>query len=174
MTTTRQQIIAREWVKAQRLLTGYLHAALGDFEQVEELAQRIAMVAVERAEDYDPDRPFVPWLLGIARYELLRFRRDLARDRHTFDSDMIDRLSDAYVRSSDELQSMEHALRLCLHEVSERARSILELRYRDALSTRQIALQVESTDGAIRALLKRTRQLLKDCIQRRLHAEQSP
>ncbi|MBI1368470.1 MAG: sigma-70 family RNA polymerase sigma factor [Planctomycetes bacterium] len=165
MSQEAQEILAREWVKSQRLLTGYLHAALGDFQKSEEVAQRIAVVAVRRAADYDPQRPFVPWLLGIAKLELLKFSRDQARDRHQFTPDLLDRLTANYVEAAPQLKSMEQALRECLKQVPDRARQVLDMRYNQAMHTLEIARQARTTDAAIRALLKRTRHMLKRCIQ---------
>lgn len=168
MNPESQELIAREWVKAQRPLMGYLRGLLRDYDQVEEVAQRVAVVAVRRAEEYDPERPFVPWLLGIARLEVLKHRRDMARDRHVFDEQFIDMYTRSYGCQADRFKSMEQALELCLRELPQRSRDVLGSRYRRSLSPAEIAEQQNISCDAIRSLLKRTRALLKKCIEHQL------
>lgn len=168
MTDTRHEMLAREWVLHQKVLESYLRAAVRDYQVVEELMQRVAVAAVRKIEEYDPARPFVAWLLGMARLEVLKHRDETRRDRHLFDSDMLDRLARMYSELSPRLNAMDEALRDCLDKLPERAHHTIVMRYRDAASPAMIAESQQVSGDSVRSLLKRTRQMLRQCIEQQL------
>ena len=51
--------------------------------------------------------------------------------------------------------------------LAEGSREILDLRYRNGLSLRAIAMKMERTEGAVQVALSRVRKWLADCVQRR-------
>ncbi|QNN21429.1 sigma-70 family RNA polymerase sigma factor [Planctomycetales bacterium ZRK34] len=167
MDSQRNQILARQWVTAQSVIAGYLHAQLGDFQQVEEVLQSTAAAAVRKVDEYDPERPFLPWVMGIAHYEVLMFRRRLARDRCVFDNEVVERLTSRYQTMAPQLRAMEQSLAECLDQLPARSRQVVDLRYREGLKPRQIAEHLNHSGDAVRSLLKRALQLLRDCLVNR-------
>lgn len=67
--------------------------------------------------------------------------------------------------SSDE---RVEALRRCLEKLAQRQRQALDLKYRDARSEAQLAQEMQTTVDAIKGLLKRTREQLRQCVQRQV------
>ncbi len=57
------------------------------------------------------------------------------------------------------------ALRRCLDKLAQRQRQALDLKYRDTRSESEMAQQMETTVDAIKGLLKRTREQLRQCVQ---------
>ena len=60
------------------------------------------------------------------------------------------------------------ALRGCLEKVDGDARRILELRYGEKADVSRIARTVGRTIQASYAILKRTKEMLRECVQHRL------
>jgi RNA polymerase sigma-70 factor (ECF subfamily) len=60
------------------------------------------------------------------------------------------------------------ALERCLEKLSERARRAIELKYRNSRKESEVAEQMETTLDAAKALLKRTREQLRECIERQV------
>ncbi len=52
------------------------------------------MVLWQKFGEFDATRDFRKWAFGVARYEVLAFLRDRARDRHVFDDDLVTKLAD--------------------------------------------------------------------------------
>jgi RNA polymerase sigma-70 factor, ECF subfamily len=65
-------------------------------------------------------------------------------------------------------QSLLAALELCLGTLAERARKALELRFRDGKSRSEIATGVGLTEDGAKNLLQRSKQHLRECIERRM------
>lgn len=65
-------------------------------------------------------------------------------------------------------QSLLAALELCLGTLAERARKALELRFREGRSRSEIAAGVGMSEDGAKNLLQRSKQHLRECIERRM------
>lgn len=158
--------LALHWTKAQPVVAAYISSLVPDFHQAEEILHQVAVVLVRKFDQYDPDRPFVAWAIGMAKYEVLKHRRRAATDKHVFADDLLEQVSQTYVEMAGQLDDRRQALAFCLGEVRGRARQALELRYVDDLKPAGMASRLEMNAGAVRVLLHRVRAGLRDCIER--------
>jgi len=55
----------------------------------------ISISSLRTFSEYDPERPFIAWALGVARYQVLNSRRRFARIFLLADSDLVDQLAAA-------------------------------------------------------------------------------
>jgi len=167
MDQARTELLATEWTKAQRPVASYINAVLRDFHQTEEVLQRVAVAVVRKFDQYDADRPFVPWAIGIARFEVLNYRRELATDKHVFGDALLDRITAGYQRMAEagEPYAPGETLSECIRKVRGRARKALSLRYVEGKDATQIARDLHTSSGAVRMLLMRTRETLRRCIE---------
>jgi len=60
------------------------------------------------------------------------------------------------------------ALRSCLEKVNERQNQLLRLKYEQCSSVKSIALKLEMSPDGIKTLLRRTREALRNCIEKKL------
>lgn len=60
------------------------------------------------------------------------------------------------------------ALRRCLEKLADRQRQAVDLKYGQARSEAEVAAAMDATVDAIKGLLKRTREQLRDCVQRQV------
>jgi len=168
MTQDRNEQFALLWTAAQPTVAGYIHAALGDYHQAQDVLQQTAVALVRKFDQYDPDRPFAAWAIGVARLELLAHRRQFATDRHQFSEKLIDQLADGYASMTPQLNQMDTALSQCIDEMQGQSRRALELRYRQNLKPAEVAAQLGMQPGSVRVMLHRIRAALRQCIERRL------
>jgi RNA polymerase sigma-70 factor, ECF subfamily len=63
------------------------------------------------------------------------------------------------------------ALERCLDKLPERGRRAIEFKYREARKETEVAELMETTIDAAKALLKRTREQLRECIERQVQRE---
>ncbi len=168
MLMNESEQLALHWTKAQPIVAAYISSLVPDFHQAEEILHQVAVVLVRKFDQYDPDRPFVAWAIGMAKYEVLKHRRRVATDKHVFADDLLEKVGQTYGEMAGQLDDRREALALCLGEVRGRARQALELRYVDDLKPAAMASRLGMTAGAVRVLLHRVRAGLRDCIGRRL------
>ena len=69
-----------EWTRAQPSVGRFVNSFLRDRAEAADVLQEIALVIVEKFDQWDPKRPFVGWAPGIARRVVLAHLREKYRD----------------------------------------------------------------------------------------------
>lgn len=156
------------WAKSHSTVAAFVRSLTPNSDQAEEVLQRVAVTLVRKFTDYDRQRSFSAWAIGIAKNEVLYFRRQRATDKHMFDDDLVSQVATSYQAIAEEDPAKE-VLAGCLEQVTGRARHALLLRYFNGLTSEKIAAEMQLSSGAVRMLLCRTRMALRECIERRLN-----
>src|SRR5262245_35132392 len=81
-------------VRHDRALLRYIMTFIPRRDDAEEVLQRAATVLWEKFEEYDRSRDFLPWALSVAYFEVLNFRKELARSRLVFREDVLHALAE--------------------------------------------------------------------------------
>ncbi len=165
-----QALIASLLMRHRTELFAYLLAAVRNAHDAEDLLQDVSLAASSSWAQYRPGTLFMAWAREIARRRVLDYGRRASRRHALLEPDVLEALDAASVavESEQPLEPRRDALRQCLTKVGGDARRILELRYGDKADVSRISREVGRTVQASYAILKRTKQLLKECIDRRL------
>lgn len=155
------------WTAAQPTITAYIRTLVPDFQQTEEVLQRVAIALLRKFDQYDAQRSFGAWAVGVAKYEVLYYRRQHATDRHIFNDELVEQLSLSYEQFLVEADPFREALELCLDELQGRPREAVSLKYEQGLGSATIADRLRMSTGAVRILLWRTRTALRECVERK-------
>jgi RNA polymerase sigma-70 factor (ECF subfamily) len=158
---------AERWLDAQHALGGFVCVHVQDQSLADDIVQEVARQATANFDRYDPDRPFIAWLIGIARQRIAEHYRTLGRRPVVFSSDIIESITDAYVDMQPQVDDRLDALRACMEQLNNRHRRVIELRYARQLSQDEIASQVGSNGRAINAMLFRIRTALRECVSKK-------
>jgi len=159
-----------EWTRAQPSVARFVSSFLHDRGEADDALQEVALVIVERFEDWDPKRPFVGWALGIARRVVMTHLRLKYRDRQIQFSDAVDQVAESFERLEPQAELMKDSLADCLRQVRGHSRQVLSLRYTEGLELTQIAERLTMTASNVGVLLYRARVTLRKCIDGRLKA----
>jgi len=76
-----------------RDLKNYLFSLHPHAEDLDCLIQETSLKLWQAYEEYDPARPFLPWALQIAYFEVLRFRKERCCDRQADSDDLVEQLA---------------------------------------------------------------------------------
>ncbi len=169
MNAEQTEQFAKLWVACQATVAGFVRSLVPDWQQAEEVLQRVAVTLVRKFDQYDQSRSFAAWAIGVAKYEVLYFRRERATDRHVFDDEIVDRIAAGYQRFAADADPFRIALERCLGTLDGRAQQAIELRYARGLASPAVAREMRLSAGAVRMLLCRVRQSLRACIERQMH-----
>jgi RNA polymerase sigma-70 factor, ECF subfamily len=156
------------WTASQSTISAFIRTLVPDYQQADEVLQRVAVTLVRKYDQYDKTRSFAAWAVGVAKYEVLFYRRERATDKHLFGDDIVEQIASRYEILAEEVDPLRDALRHCLDQLNGRSKQVIELRYRLGLSSGAIADEMALTAGAVRMLLCRVRDTLRRCIERRL------
>jgi RNA polymerase sigma-70 factor (ECF subfamily) len=160
------------WVKAQPLVTSFLYSTIRNTHDAEDLLQEVAAAALTDFDRFDVDRPFIAWVLGIARFRVLNYyRRRRSHEQLLFDDEALAVFAQAHEQLASQESARRHALDKCLQRLDGRMLTALRLRYAQDQSVQAIADSLSTTANAVSLLLHKARKSLADCIQRRVSQE---
>jgi RNA polymerase sigma-70 factor (ECF subfamily) len=111
------------------------------------------------------------WLRGIARNKFLMHCRRSKRDPVALDAEALERREavwrEAFVRDGDGFDYLE-ALRRCIEGLPPKQRQAVDLQYAQAKSRSEIAQLLRMTADGIKSLMRRIRDALGGCIEKRV------
>jgi RNA polymerase sigma-70 factor (ECF subfamily) len=173
MNTSLKQTIGL-WTRAQPVVSAYVTSVVRDFAARDDIVQETAMAVIEHIDRYDPQRPFLGWVLGIARNQIQIHLRKHYSDRHVFDEAVLSNVESAFLEHPDPAQTGRFdLLRDCVSQLDGRARQICEMRYQLDLKPGAIASNLSMKPNSVAKALQRIREELKACLERKLAIENS-
>ncbi|MEM1353832.1 MAG: sigma-70 family RNA polymerase sigma factor [Planctomycetota bacterium] len=158
-------------MKSQPTVAAYIASVVWDRHHVEDLVQEVATVVAEKVDLYEPERPFLPWALGIARNLILKYMQRRSRDPLVFDGDLLGDLAQAHIRLADGAKSRKAALHECVGRLTSQRKDLIEKRYFRGIGIKPLARELGRSEAAVSMLLLRIRQSLARCIRERLAAQ---
>ena len=154
-----------------RWLAAYLLAGTGHRAVAEDLQQEVFRIAIEKRDTFDPRHPLGAWLRGIARNVLKRHFQD-SRKRRIFVSleslDAADRAAAELAEEDMAPNSAERylrALEACLRRLTDRARLLIDLHYRQQVGLAEAARRAGITASNAGVTLFRARKTLRECLE---------
>jgi RNA polymerase sigma-70 factor, ECF subfamily len=159
-----QERFMRLWTASQPAVANFVHALVRDHDAARDVLQDTALVIFRRFEEYDGERPFVAWALGIARFQVMGLQRDAARCLVVFDDEVLEKFTDSWAELAPTVSDRTVALESCIERLAAHARRLVQLRYFDDLDAEQISQRLGSKGASVRVTLQRIREQLRTCI----------
>ena len=163
---SKSEEVAQQWTESLPAVSAYVRSMTRDFHDAQDILQEVSMIVVRKYGDYDAARPFIAWVIGIARNEVLAYRRRLSTECRTFDDATMEQLTRAFVETKDQWDPLAEALEDCVKRVPQKARQLLELRYVNDLRYEQISLALGVSVSSVKVAMHRLRANLRSCIER--------
>lgn len=158
-------------IALQPRLYGFMLKRLACHEQATDVLQKTNLAICENAGRYTPGSNFTAWAFAIARFQLLAWRKTVSRNRLIFNDRIYEVIDSTTVTDADEHDNRVTALRDCLAMLKKDDLSIIQKRYRDALSLVTLAETLQKSVDAIGMKLSRLRRQLADCIRNKLQTQ---
>ena len=83
----------RHLTENQTRLYGYVFSLLGDHARAADVVQETNLVLWRKIDEFQPEKPFLPWAYAIARFQVLAHLRDKSRDRLLLDEELAEVMS---------------------------------------------------------------------------------
>ncbi len=156
---------------AQSRLYAYICSLIGGAAGARDVLQETNVVLWDKAHEYDPGRPFLPWAYRIAYLQVLAYRKRCARSRLIFDEHLVNEVAREFLRRDDDHDRRLDALNHCMDKLTRPRRELLDRRYQRGETVDQIAARLRKTPNVVSASLYRIRKALLECIEARLATE---
>ncbi len=144
-------------------------SSLGRADESRDVLQKTNVNLWRNCAKFDEAKPFLPWALTLARFQILGYLRDRKRERVLFDSDVLEQMQTASEARLDELPMRQIFLRKCLGELQEEHQTLLSLRYAHRKSIAHLAKVSNRSEDGVKSLLLRLRKTLGRCIESKIN-----
>jgi RNA polymerase sigma-70 factor, ECF subfamily len=169
MDFERHKLFLKCFTRYEPDIHAFVRSLVQRRDDATEIMQEVAVKLWEKFELFDESRDFRTWACGFARYEVLAFYRDQARDRLVFDIELVGLMADEGIADSQSQQRQE-ALVDCLEKLKPSDRQLVMNAYASDQHIKAIAAQHGKSATSVYKVLHRLRLTLLDCIQRSLAA----
>jgi RNA polymerase sigma-70 factor (ECF subfamily) len=146
-------------------LRAFVRACLPRVGDVDEVMQEVSLVAWRKFSSLTEAAQFPRWACVIARYEILKFRRNHARDRLVLDEDIMEKLAAEGLEEMSVRHRQLNALESCIAKLPEERRGLALAAYAPETSMKDLASRLGRTEGSLYQLLARIRQELLRCVE---------
>lgn len=163
------EILVREHAD---MLAIYLRTMVRDPGAVDDLFQETLIVAWKTLDRFDRERPFAPWLRGIAGRLVMAYRRKSATAPVLCDANILEhldqRLSAFGQRAGDTFGEKLDCLHDCLDLLPHEYQEAIRLRYLEDIPSEKLTERLQISMEALKKRLQRGRARLLDCLNRKL------
>lgn len=154
-------------LQCQQDLRNYLYHLHPYAQDLDDLMQETSLKLWKEFDDFDANRPFLPWAMRIAYFQVLRFRKTRGRDRLVFSDELFELLADEAPTQS-QVGQMRAALDDCLGKLTPRAREALLARYAQDTTIAILASERRQSVHVLYRLLNQARAKVTTCVRRHL------
>lgn len=160
------EILARE---NSRMLLVYLRSLIRDEATVDDLFQETMVIAWRRLDGCDLDRPFGPWLRGIAsKLVMAHYRRQKVVPIVLQEAvlNVIDRhFENINLLAGNTWEDKVAALHACIEELPDKQRFVITGKYFDGASIAGLAERLNMSLEACKKRVQRGRTMLAKCLK---------
>lgn len=164
--TQRHERFLRLYLRHEESLRGYVRTLLPMPGDAGEVLQNVAAVLWRKFDELSSPLEFRRWSFGVARLEVLQYRRSRARDRHVFDERVLELLASAVESEADRLAAEREALQGCLQKLTESQRALVAAAYAAGERIDEYAARSGRTAMSVYKALHRIRMQLLECVGR--------
>ena len=159
------------FIRHERALAGIARALLPDWEAVDDVLQESSVVMWRKIDQLNADEEFMAWGSVILRFEILRYRRKLSRDRLKLDDGLVGLLAEESNSASEESESRRQAVLACLQKLNVENRRLVLAPYTRDESVTEIAESIGKSVNSLYKRLGRLRAKLQSCVESQLGAQ---
>ena len=166
------EAFARLFMQNQHALLRFIRIMAPQLADAEDILQETAVALWQKAADYNPDLPFLPWAMQFARNKVYQHRRK-NHNWLVLDNDVIETLMQEHEHVAPELESRRVFLASCLKKLPKQSARLLELRYFDRMQVPEIGVELKISVSTLYKIFYRIRAELMKCVSRSMLQEQT-
>lgn len=155
----------------------FVSVLLPTADGIDDVVQETALECWRKFDSFQPESDqtenveFVRWACVIAKFKVLSWKRDQARDRLVFRDSVIEALAAEATDLAAECEQRRRAVEACLQELPQHHRVLVLSVYAPGESVARIARETGQQARRLYSTLNRLRDLIQSCVSERLTEE---
>lgn len=150
----------------EREVFAYVYTLLANWNDAQEVMQRVRIRLWQQFDRYDQEKPFGAWARAVAYYLVLAFRKEQSRQREFFSQKIMELVSDTFEEVSEAVAERREALLDCVEKLRADQRRLVDVYYSRNQQISQVAETLGVEPGTLRQSLFRIRKILRECVRR--------
>lgn len=168
----RDEAFMQLLTRNQRDLRAFVIGVTPTAADADDVLQEVNLALWKKRQLYDRAQDFLRWAFGFAVMEVRNFRNRTAKSRLWFNDELLQLVAEAYPRDSQIVEQRRDALANCVQKLGTVERQFISDFYRNECSAQELASASGKPLSTVYKTLTRSRELLRECIERTL-AQQS-
>ena len=153
--------------QSEIVLRAYLRSLVNDQNHLSEVLQNTFIVGWKKYDQFSGSKnDFTKWLCIIGKYEALKYRQSLARDRHILSEELVQQIADEGESDISSYSLWIGKLEACLTKLSPTNRELIKQAYSPNSSIKDLALKENKNANALYQKLSRIRNQLATCMDK--------
>ena len=161
----------RLWTQYHRDVERYVYSMIPRSVDAAEVVQVVSVKLWEKWENYDHERPFLPWAMRFAWLEILKWRQRLAREKLVFSDELLQQMHSTHEELDPVMEMRRKILSECLQKLNEEDRELVRLRYGRHGAIKEEADRTGKKMHVLYYALERIRVQLLNCIEQNTNRE---
>lgn len=161
---------ARLFSQHQQGLYRYILLLTGSPLDSDDVMQETAVALLQKIDQYQPDKPFMPWAKKFAYYQVLKHRTASVKRLPLLDEEVFGQIAQQVDALDPLMDARRAALTRCLKKLPSHQLQVVKMRYTEDINPSEIAELTSRPVQTIYTQLKRARQSLLACITRTLRS----
>lgn len=157
--------------RCQRQLYAFIFSQVLRATDAEDVLQETNLVLWQKSAEFQPGTNFLAWAFRVAQFQVMAFRKKKQRAREHFDAELIALLADEAQQRLQQFDARHQAMLDCMQRLPDEQRRLIAQRYQPGGSVKEMAIQCGRKPNAVSEALRRIREALRRCIERKLAAE---
>jgi RNA polymerase sigma-70 factor (ECF subfamily) len=158
----------RMFTRYQPQIYSFIATLLPNDADADDVMAETSIVLWRKWRAFEQGEDFLRWARGVARFEISHYRRSKSRERVMFNQSVMEYLADSLESQADTSDNRRQALNHCKERLVSSDRQLIELRYSDNRTARQVARELGREENTVYKALGRIRRQLLECVLRRL------
>ncbi|MDH7599293.1 MAG: sigma-70 family RNA polymerase sigma factor [Sedimentisphaerales bacterium] len=156
-------------MRHEQEIYAYMLTLVPHVHDADDLFQDGLAVMWRKFDQFRPGTNFAAWAIKIMRYQILEYRRSLARSKQVAVPDsLFEALLDQIPTVQDELPSRIEALRKCMSLLDDRSKRVIKMRYELNTPVATIAQHLKISARHVYHILGQINSMLLRCMRRTL------
>ena len=159
------------FIGSERAIRAYVRSLLLSSQDVDDVMQNIGLACWHKFDQFDQEGTildFTRWCCVISRFEVLRFRRNRARDRLVLSENVIELIATHAEHRLEQSEAERLALNDCLDKLNEMDRRLLLSTHTKGDSISRIAAESNQKVRQLYSKVNSIRNQLSNCVRSKL------
>ena len=153
-------------VPNQTRIQAFILMLVPNINDAEDIYQETVSVMWDKIDTFEKGTDFVAWAVTIAKYKILEFRAKQHKAKLHFTDAVFESIESVACSNTMAVQERLDALKDCVHKLSEKEKTILEMRYKGNMTFQQMSSRFGKTSPALHRALAIIHSKLAMCVRR--------